>query len=222
MSKGSNFSNWVDQQRIAESARDEEEGGSSTIMGQLNSLQDSFANQLFELSGSLADAPLSAAFRTRVTHSIYLIGISVSFGILAAFIGLPTLILKPAKFMICMTLSTLSAAGSVVVLQKPSVFLGNLLHGGARNATPVLLLTVSLLFTMYATIIVHQYILVILAGFIQLLCTAIFLASFIPGGLRGLLVLLNMGYAVLRTALTPCIFIAKRGISSLISSLMSR
>lgn len=184
MSK-SNFSNWVDQQKSAELVGDEEEGGeSSSIFGQLNSIQNNFTNQLSELSGSLPDAPLNEAFRTRVKHSIYLLGISVLFGILAVFIGLPTLVLRPAKFVICMTLCTLSAAGSVIILQKPALFLSNLLKGGAANAFPVGLLLVSLLFTIYATVFIHTYIIVLIAGSIQMFCMAFYLASFIPGGSR--------------------------------------
>lgn len=220
MSKG-NFSNWVDQQRNAELAGDVEEGGSPSIFGQLSAIQDSFTNQLSELSGSLPDAPLNAAFRTRVTHAIYLLGISVVFGALAILIGLPTLILRPAKFVICMTLCTLSAAGSVIVLQKPAVFISNLLQGGARNALPVVLLLISLLFTMYVTVFIHKYLIVIFAGGIQMLCMAFYLASFIPGGSRGLMVLMQMGYAVLRTTMTPCIFVVKKGVATFIRTVMS-
>lgn len=221
MSKGSNFSSWVEQQRNAESAADEEDGNSPSIFGQLSAIQDSFTNQLSELSGSLPDAPLSASFRLRVTHSIYLIGVSLVFGVLGIVVGLPTLVLRPAKFVICMTLCTLSAAGSVVVLQKPSVFLYNLLNGGVRNAIPVALLFLSLLFTVYATIFIHKYIIVIFAGGIQMLCMVFYLASFIPGGSRGLMVLLKMGYAVIRTAITPCVFVAKKSVASLTRTLMS-
>ena len=221
MSKGGNFSSWVEQQRNSELVGDGEQGDSPSILGQLSAIQDNFTNQLSELSGSLPDAPLSASFRTRVRHSIYLIGISLVFGVLAIVVGLPTLVLRPAKFVICMTLCTLSGAGSVIILQKPSVFLYSLLNGGFKNAIPVVLLFASMLFTVYATVFIHKYIIVIFAGCIQMLCMAFYLASFIPGGSRGLVVLLKMGYAVLRTALSPCIFVAKKGVESLARTLMS-
>ena len=220
MSKG-NFSKWVDQQRDVELAGDVVEGESFSLLGQLGAIQDSFTNQLSDLTGALPDAPLNAAFRMRVTHSIYLLGISVAFGILAIFIGLPTLILRPAKFVICMSLSTLSAAGSVIILQMPSVFLNNLLKGGIVNALPVMLLMSSLFFTIYATVAIHQYVIVIFAGAVQLFCMAYYLASFIPGGSKGLLLLLRMGYAVLSTALKPCLFVVKKSATSLLRTVMS-
>lgn len=223
MSKGNHFSSWVDQQRNAELVVDEEEGGSSSssFLGQLSAIQDSFTNQMSELSGSLADAPLSAAFRARVTHSIYLLGISVIFGLLAIFIGLPTLILRPAKFVICITLCTLSAAGSVIILQKPAVFFSGLLKNGVMNALPVILLFTSMIFTIYCTVFIHRYLVILFAGGVQLLCMAFYLASFIPGGSRGLIVLLKMGYAVLSTAMKPCVFVVKKSIASLLRTVMS-
>jgi Got1/Sft2-like family len=220
MSKGNNFSTWVDQQRNAELVVDEEEGGSpsSSLLGQLSSIQDSFTNQMSELSGSLPDAP---AFRARVTHSIYLLGISVVFGLLAIFIGLPTLILRPAKFVICITLCTLSAAGSVIVLQKPADFFSGLVKNGIMNALPVIMLFTSMIFTIYCTVFIHKYLVILFAGGVQLLCMAFYLASFIPGGSRGLIVLLKMGYAVLSTAMKPCVFVVKKSIASLLRTVMS-
>jgi hypothetical protein len=90
----SNFSNWVDQQKNTENEGDEDESGeSSTIFGQLNSIHNNFTNQLSELSGSLPDAPLNEAFRTRVKHSIYLLGIPL-------FILLPQLTVSILLFKI--------------------------------------------------------------------------------------------------------------------------
>ena len=223
MSKGSSFSTWVDQQRNNDSASnpDLEEGGSASLLGQLSSIQDSFTNQMSELSGSLSDAPMSPAFRNRVKYSIYLLGSAIIFAALAVFIGLPTLVLRPAKFVICMTLCTLSAAGSVIVLQKPSDFCSNLLKGGILNALPVVFLVISMAFTIYATIVVHKYIIVVFAGAGQLLCLAFYLASFFPGGSRGLVVLLRMGYAVLSTTMMPCVYAAKKSALAILRKVMS-
>lgn len=221
MSKGNNFSLWVSQQRNAELVGDVEEGGTMSLLGPLSAMQDSLTNQMSELTGSLPDTPLSPAFRNRIKYSIYLLGTSIIFALLAVFIGLPTLVLRPAKFVICMTLCTLSAAGSVIVLQAPSVFCSNLLKGGLLNALPVILLLISMIFTIYATIFVHKYIIVIFAGAGQLLCLAFYLASFIPGGSKGLIVLLRMGYVVLSTAMMPCIYTAKKSALTLLRTVMS-
>ena len=190
MTKG-DFANWVDQRERGENGDDEESASSSFLpslsslnpMASIGAIQENFSNQLQELSGSLPEAgPLSAAFRQRASHAIYLLFAAVGFGILAVFIGLPTLILRPAKFVICMTLSTLCLAGSVIVLQKPSVFLTNLVKGGPTQAAPVVVLLISLLATTYVTIFIHKYLAVLFAGAMQLLCMVYYLASFVPGG----------------------------------------
>ena len=187
MTKG-DFANWVDQRERGENGEEETSSFFPTLaslnpMASIGAIQENFANQLQELSGSLPEAgPLSAAFRQRASHAIYLLFAAAGFGVLAVFIGLPTLILRPAKFVICMTLSTLCLAGSVIVLQKPSVFIANLVKGGPSQAAPVVVLLVSLLCTTYVTVFIHKYLAVLFAGALQLLCMVYYLASFVPGG----------------------------------------
>jgi len=231
----SNFSDFgKDQQEKyleqLESQNDESDQSSSffpllSLTGPLSSIQESFygvSNQLQELSGNIPEAgPLSAAFRTRVTNAIYLLIGSVAFALLAIFIGLPTLIFRPAKFVICMTLSTLLAASSVIVLQKPSVFLSNLLNGGPSNALPILCLLLSLCGTIYVTIFIHKYIYVLFMGSIQILCMFYYLSSFIPGGTTGLRIILKTSYVIVSTAMTPCIFVCKKTTIACIRRLMS-
>jgi hypothetical protein len=301
MTKG-DFSSWMDQRERTGGADDDgaDEGTSffgvsvpasltlAGFRGQLSSIHENFSNQLQELSGTLPEAgPLSAAFRQRVTHAIYLLFAAAGFGVLAVFVGLPTLILRPAKFVICMTLSTLCLAGSVIVLQTPSVFVANLVKGasvfkgssaasshhdsplfcciagGPAQAAPVVLLLTSLVGTAYVTVVVHRYLAVLAAGALQvmfaflapssssslfivssphllfagpltplllslslssgaqLLAMLYYLSSFVPGGTKGVEVLLKMGLAVLRTALAPCCFVAKKSEQGLLKTLTS-
>ena len=190
-----------------------------------NTIQDSVSgvsNQLQELSGSIPEAgPLSSAFRLRVKNAIYLLILSVLFAILAIFIGLPTLIFRPAKFVICMTLSTLLGASSVIVLQKPSVFLSNLLNGGVSNSLPIVCLLLSLIATIYVTIMVHKYIYVLIMGSIQILCMLYYISSFLPVGTKGLQIILKTGYIIVSTAVSPCIFVCKKTTSACIRRLIS-
>lgn len=197
----------------------------SSLAISMNTIQDSLSgvsNQLQELSGSIPEAgPLSAAFRTRVKHAIYLLISSVIFALLAIFIGLPTLIFRPAKFVICMTLSTLLGASSVIVLQKPSVFLSNLINGGPSNALPIVCLLSSLIATVYVTIVIHKYVFVLFMGSLQILCMLYYLSSFIPGGTRGLQIILKTGYVIVSTAITPCVFVCKKTASACMRRLLS-
>jgi len=226
MSKGSqSLSQWMEQRALMEEGGGDgtlETGNSSWLMlPQLTSIQESFnssVNQLQELSGQLPDA---SAFRQRVTLAFYLLSGSIFFGALALIVGLPTIVLKPSKFVICSTLSTLFGAASVIVLQKPSVFFAGLMSGGVAKSFPVILLITSLLLSLYVTIFIHKYILIIAMGGFQVLCTLFYLVSFIPGGTRGLQILLHTGYSIISTALTPCFFVVKRSITSFTRQLMS-
>ena len=163
----------------------------------------------------LPDAgPLSAEFRQRVKYAVYLIIVSAIFGMFAIVIGLPTLIIRPSKFVICMTLSTLSAAASMIVLQKPSVFLSNLLKEPIKSG-PIVSLLVTMLLTGYITIFVNRYLLVLLAAGAQVICMLWYLSSYVPGGQTGLKMLLKATYVLVSTALMPCIYLCKRQIVSL-------
>ena len=89
------FSTWMEKQNNPDLPEEEE----VAIFTQMKNINDSLGTQLLELSGSLPDAgPLSAAFRQRVQYAIYCLLGCVFFAILAIVIGLPTLILKPSKF----------------------------------------------------------------------------------------------------------------------------
>lgn len=223
---GSSFAAWMEQQQSEDDNKDENSGGFDftvfSVMGQLSAIQDNVTTQFQELSGSLPEAgPLSAAFRTRITHAVYLLIASAGFGLLAVIVGLPTLVIRPSKFVICITLCTGLGAASVIVMQKPSVFLANLIKGGVQTSLPLILLLFSVLLTLYVTIFVHKYLVVLAAGCGQIFFMLYYLASFIPGGSKGLQILLRTAFMIIKTALAPCIFICKKTTSAFISRLVS-
>ena len=123
----------------------------------------------------------------------------------------------------CITISTVLAFASVIILQKPSVFLQNLIDSGVEKAVPIVCLFSSFLFTLYAAVFIHRYryIVVMVAAAVQLSCILWYIASFIPGGTQGLQVLLRMSYAIISTAMQPCCFVVKRQFSSFVQALNS-
>lgn len=220
----SSFTAWLEEKNNeSDTENNEDEGESSlSLLGQVYSIQETLTSQMQELSGSLPDAgPLSAGFRKRLRYSIYLLFASAIFLALALLIGLPTLILKPSKFVICITLSTILAAASVIVLQKPSVFLSNLIKSGVVKALPVILLLTTSLGTIYITVFIHRYIFVILAACIQLASLFWYLASFVPGGTRGLTLLTRASYVILGTMLRPVLFVCKKTTKQIVTYMIS-
>jgi hypothetical protein len=196
--------------------------GAVNFFSQFGAIQENLTNQLQDLSGTLPEAgPLSAAFRQRLTHAIYLLIASGIFVALAILIGLPTILLRPTKFVICISLATLLAAASVIVIQKPSVFLSNLMKGNPANTAPVAGLGFSLFLNFYIAIFVHRYIYVLIAGCLQVLCLFYYLATFIPGGTKGLNIILKACYLVVSAAMKPCIFVAKKTLNACLARIMS-
>jgi hypothetical protein len=209
----SSFGAWVNQRN--KSGDDEEEEVS--LLGQFASIQDGFAAQMNEMAGALPNSgPLSADFRERLSTSVHLLMASIGFLVLGLLVGLPTVVLKPSKFIMCMTLSTLLGAASVVVMRKPAVFLQELVAQPVESI-PLIALLLASLFTVYVTVVVHQYVAILMAGMLQIFCMLWYISTFIPGGRAGLNVLLKTAFFMARASLTPCILGAKYAVRQMLA-----
>jgi len=197
-----NFSQWVEQQKEGGKGAEDSQG---FLLGQLNQVQDSLSTQYQDLAGVLPDANgyTGYEFRQRMTNAIYLLLASIGFAALAIFVGLPTIVLKPGKFVFCISMCTLCAICSVVVLQRPSVYIASLVEGGLATSLPIILLLFSILWTLYVAIFVHKYVYLVLAGGVQSLMIFYYLSSFIPGGKQGLILLLKSGFTIINGMLVP-------------------
>jgi hypothetical protein len=221
--KMSSFSKWMEAQDKSDVKNvNQDKGILSNIYSQLTLAQDNLVSQFQDLSNILPEAgPLSAAYRTRVLQAIYLILGSIMFGAFAILIGLPTIVLKPSKFVMCLTISSLLASSSVIVRQKPSVFFSDLLKGGIINASPFISLVMSMMATLYVTIFMRKYIYVLAMGGLQVLFMLYYVASFVPGGIRGLQLLLKAAYVVLSAILSPFLFVVKKSLCSIWNQIIS-
>jgi hypothetical protein len=224
MSKSASFSEWMNKknEEASQEAGGEEDEEEVPFLTQIYDIQTNFTSQMQELAGGLPETgPLSAAFRTRMRNSMYLFLGSILFALLAIFIGIPTIAIRPSKFALCLTLSTLLAVASIVVLQKPAVFLENLRNSQQDRMFAMVGLILCSLGTIYMTVFVHRYLLILIAAACQVLCIVWFLASFIPGGSKGLYVLLRACFAFLKTMLTPVLFVCSTSIKAIISRVLS-
>lgn len=231
MSKSNSFSDWVNKKNQQEKQGnnnnnndDEEDNNEEEIpfLTQIYDIQTNLTSQMQELAGGLPEAgPLSAAFRNRMKNSIYLFLGSLLFAFFAIFIGIPTIAVRPSKFALCLTLSTLLAVASIVVLQKPSVFLENLWKSGHDRIASVVMLCLTSLSSIYITVFIHRYLFILIAASLQVLCIVWFLATFIPGGTKGLTILLRACYAFLTTVTKPIIYMCTLTIKSLLSRIFS-
>lgn len=212
MSGNKDFSKWLKEREEVPGSADQE---AFSFFTQVTSIQLGVSRQMSELSGSLPDANAltGAEFRDRVSKAVYLLLASVGCGCLAFFVGLPTIVLRPAKFVVFMSLSTLLAIGSVVVLQTPAAFMSDLIEGGVEKSLPFMALAVTQLATLYVAIFVHKYIYIIIFGGCTVLSILYYLSSFIPGGTKGLQILLRSGWDLISAALMPCRMFVRRQVS---------
>lgn len=84
-----------------------------------------------------------------------------------------------------------------------------------------MVLVLSQLGTIYVTVFIHRYVVVLTAAALQILCLLYYLASFIPGGVQGLHVLLRMMYALGSAAVRPMFYVAKAAVSSCLRTIFS-
>lgn len=221
MSRQGSFSTWVNRKNEEANMKEDCEEDDS-LLTQISSIQDNFTSQFQELSGTLPDAgPLSAAFRSRMKYAIFLLLGSILFAILAILVGIPTLIIRPSKFVLCVTLSTILAVASVIVMQKPSVFVENLLSAGIDRTASIVGLIFASVITIYVTVFVKRYLVTLVATGFQIVCILWFVASFIPGGKEGLGVLLRTSYVFLRTISSPMIYVCVKTVKAGIATLTS-
>lgn len=220
MSRSSDFGSWVDKKSAEKDVESGEtsDGEDVGLLGQLSFIQDGFYSQMTELSDGMPD---TAEFRARLRNAMYLLIGAIVFFVLAIVVGLPTIFLKPSKFVLCMTLGSLLSVASIVVLQKPDVFLSNLYNAGSTRMMSIGGLVLSSLITIYLTVFVKRYVVVLSAAGVQIFFILYFLSSFIPGGSAGLQVLLKTAYILVKTALRPVIFVCSKSIKSFTTSLFS-
>lgn len=157
--------------------------------------------EMQRLSGSLPDAGiLGADFRSRTWNAALLMLAGLFFAILAIVIGLPTLLLKPVKFIMCMSLSSTCFLASVAVLKKPSVMLQEIMESPSpfTTALPIVALVSSNMLTLYICIFHRSYMTCIFAGAQQILAISIFLICLMPGGKAGVLFMFKSLYYVVQ------------------------
>ena len=223
-SSANSFSSWMQQYGGVDG--DEESGliepeSAFSLFAQFTSIQDNLTSQLSEFSGAVSDGPLSSSFRWRVTYSMYLLIAAVGMALLAFLIGLPTIALRPAKFVVLISLATILATASVVVMQGHVAFLASFQKGDMQRKAAVGGVAVSLLFTLYSAVFIHKYFITIFAGGIQVGAVLFYLSTFIPGGTKGLTILLRTAWLFVKTALKPAIYVSKKFIKVCVRKIMS-
>ena len=119
---------------------------------------------------------------------------------LSFLVGLPIAAIAPAKFAIPFTLGSACNMAALGALRGPRAQLN---HMAAAERAPLSLVYVSAMAaTLWAAMIAHSYLLVVLASLVQLAALIIYQLSYFPGGLPGAKLVWMSAGRVLRPAIS--------------------
>lgn len=109
---------------------------------------------------------------------------SVSLYALALFVFLPLILFAPAKFASSFTFASIMWLAAMSCVRGPRATLTSLVSNGNLPITCAYL--GSMLLTLYATLVVQSYLLIVAAIVVQMASAAYYSASFLPGGTAGM------------------------------------
>ncbi|KAJ1617629.1 Got1/Sft2-like family-domain-containing protein [Pavlovales sp. CCMP2436] len=116
-----------------------------------------------------------------------------------ASLFLPLVLLRPAKFALFFTLGNLLVGSAFAALRGAREQAAQLLTGARLPFT--LAYVGSMLVTLYAALVAHSYLLVMLSAGAQLVALAYYTASYLPGGTRAVRLLISMATGIVRQGL---------------------
>ena len=132
----------------------------------------SFSSSLYSVPGT-----------TQWVYFAALAGSGALFLLLAFFIFLPMIILSPSKFAITFSLGSALILASLGALKGWREMFGHMASKERLPFTAAYL--VSLLATLYTSLILHSYIFSLLSCVAQVITLVYYVASFFPGGAEG-------------------------------------
>ena len=178
-------------------AADRMEAGAARVAGGLASagsaLRDGVSDGLARVQ-ALTQERLLAFFMLAIAAALMLA--------LAFLVGLPAAPLAPSKFAIPFTLGSLFNIGALAALRGVS---GQVKHMTASDRLPVSLVYVSSMFaTLYATFVLHSYVLCVVLSIVQLIALVYYTVSYFPGGMAGFRLISMSSGRVLRHGAALC------------------
>jgi hypothetical protein len=180
----------------------------STMDG-FSAAQEGFVQHLSDMQGVLPSDMLARDLRKRLKTSVMLFAASLAFFGLAIVLGLPTLLLRPHKFTFCVSIATVLMLWSGIALQGFASFVKTSKQTPSKLLAPaaVVLCTFS---TLYVTLVWRSYPAVLGVLCLQGVALFSFLMSFVPGGERGMRLLLRATLSFCMVGVKGALFFLQR------------
>lgn len=237
------FGKWFEEQKDLEEQNDVSAGGAESPWSQLWSglgagekkaddeadpaesqgflesmalFADGVKTSAADASGLNQEASLfGLSYQTRFKGFVATIFMSGFFFFMAFAVGMPVIVLRPSKFALCFTVGSLMFMSSFALLKGPSAHIMSML---TLDRLPFTATYVgSMLSTLYASLVIRSYVLVVITSGIQMCTLAYYFLSFIPGGTAGAKVFVYTFMKTARMAATATFTILK-GCLKMVSS----
>eukprot|EP00501_MAST-03F_sp_TOSAG23-6_P002675 GSMAST32.ASY1.ANO1.2822.1 assembled CDS len=216
MSGSSSFTNWFDEQKKQSLDSTPDAGSSwwprSTANSTENKEVDVEGQTLLQRAstavGLNSEPPPPACFAfctlsktDRMKAFTVLIIVSIVFFVLAFAVGLPMVILSPAKFALSFTLGSLSFMSAFAMLEGPWNHLQRIVTYERLPFTITYFLSMGA--TLYSSLILRQYVAVIFFSCLQVAALLFYASSYFPGGVVAMKFICKMFLSSVRTICTP-------------------
>jgi len=155
--------------------------------------------------GTAQQAPnlFGLSYQTRFKAYVSVVLLAMFFFTMAFMVGLPVIVLRPHKFALCFTIGSLLFMSSYSLLVGPGAHLRSMI---APDRLPLSgLYVISMLATLYASLVVRSYLLVVATSSVQIATLGYYFLSSIPGGVAGFKVFVGMFSRVARVVVGPCL-----------------
>ena len=129
------------------------------------------------------------------------------FFLLGFFIGLPMIVLRPAKFAFCSTMGMLLFMAGIALLQGPASYCGSICSRARAPYTAAFF--GSMFATLYSSLFMRSYLLTVAASGLQMAALGWHLSSAIPGGKMGMYMMTKAFLRAARAMLGPCFALTK-------------
>mmetsp|Transcript_1371 Transcript_1371/g.1948 ORF Transcript_1371/g.1948 Transcript_1371/m.1948 type:complete len:361 (+) Transcript_1371:258-1340(+) len=133
---------------------------------------------------------------TRLLYFFALISMGTFLMGMALVIGLPVIVLAPAKFAFCFTIGSLCNMGAVAALRGPAQQMQQMMQPDRLPFSASYLC--SMLGTLWAALIYHSYVLTVAFSIWQIMALLYYVATHFPMGVGGMKIIAQIGYTMMK------------------------
>ncbi|KAK8813631.1 hypothetical protein WA556_000207 [Blastocystis sp. ATCC 50177/Nand II] len=180
----SSFGEWYEEQKKDQSEQPSSSGYTSWIPSifQRNQTPSGDVESVGLLSGVQSVGTYITDAGDRMKEVLGLLALALVFFAIAYFIGLPTLILRPAKFAISFTMGSFMVLGALARFQGTNRFFSSIFQ--PERLPKTVLYIVSLLLSVLCAVVWKSYVGTVASSLLQVGMLAVFVLESFPAGSR--------------------------------------